>query len=87
MKIVMNGSAMSPHRLVFDEDRAISCTKPPGTLSTPFGTVSIQFVLIVRKHVVEANFAGCFSMYLFKGPPDIPPMVEAMLAFINPYLR
>ena len=43
MKMGMNGSAMSPHGLIFDEDGAISCPMPPDTLPTPFGVVFMQF--------------------------------------------
>ena len=39
MKMGMNGSAMSPHGLIFDEDGAISCPMPLDAFPTPFGVV------------------------------------------------
>ena len=35
MKMGLNGSAMSPHGLIFDEDGAISCPMPLDALPTP----------------------------------------------------
>ena len=43
MKIAMNGSAMSPHGLIFDEDGAISCPMPLDALPTSFKAVLSQF--------------------------------------------
>ena len=39
MKMGLNGSAMGPHGLIFDEDGAISCPMPLDALPTPRGVV------------------------------------------------
>ena len=39
MNMVMNGSAMGPHGLIFDEDGAISCPMPLDALPMPFKVV------------------------------------------------
>ena len=43
MKMGLNGVAMSPHGLIFDEDEATGCTKPPEALPTSFKAVFSQF--------------------------------------------
>ena len=43
MKMGLNGSAMGPHELIFDEDGAISCPMPPDALPTPFKVVLSPF--------------------------------------------
>ena len=43
MKIAMNGSAMNPHGLIFDEDGAISCPMPLDALLMPFKGVLSTF--------------------------------------------
>ena len=54
MKIGLNGVEVSPHGLIFDEDGATGCTKPPEALPTPFGVVLSKFWLIVgRNHFSE----------------------------------
>ena len=43
MNMGMNGSAMIPHGLIFDEDGAISCPMPLDALPTPFKAVLRPF--------------------------------------------
>ena len=43
MNMVLNGSAMGPHGLIFDEDGAISCPMPLDALPTPFKVVLSSF--------------------------------------------
>ena len=43
MKMGLNGSAMGPHGLIFDEDEAISCPMPLDALPTPFKVVLKPF--------------------------------------------
>ena len=42
-KMCLNGSAMSPHGLIFDEDGAKSCPMPLDALPTPGGVVLKPF--------------------------------------------
>ena len=42
-KLGTNGYAMSPHGLIFDEDRAISCPMPLDAFPTPFKVVLTPF--------------------------------------------
>ena len=39
MDMGLNGSAMGPHGLIFEEDGAICCPMPLDTLPTPFKVV------------------------------------------------
>ena len=39
----LNGYAMGPHGLIFDEDGAISCPMPLNTFPTPFKGVLSPF--------------------------------------------
>ena len=43
MNMGLNGSAVSPHGLIFDEDGAISCPMPLDALPTPFKVVLKPF--------------------------------------------
>ena len=43
MKMGLNGSAMGPHGLIFDEDGAKSCPMPLDALPTPFKAVLSPF--------------------------------------------
>ena len=43
MKMGLNGSEVGPHRLIFDEDGAISCPMPLDALPTPFKAVLRPF--------------------------------------------
>ena len=43
MKMGINGSAMNPHGLIFDEDGAISCPMPLDAFPTPFKVVLSPF--------------------------------------------
>ena len=46
MKMVLNWVAVRPHGLIFGEDGAIGCTKPPEALPTPFKVVLSEFLTI-----------------------------------------
>ena len=43
MRMGLNGSAMGPHGLIFDEDEAKGCPMPLDTLPTPRGVVLRPF--------------------------------------------
>ena len=64
MKIDLNGSAMGPHRLMFDEDGAITCPMPLNTFPTlvkgALNPILINFGSKRDRH----NFQMCFSYIL-----------------------
>ena len=43
MKMGLNGSAVGPHGLIFDEDEATACTMPLDVFPTPFRVVLGRF--------------------------------------------
>ena len=82
MKIDMNGSAMGPHGLIFDEDGAKSRPMPLDTLPTSRGVVLESFLRILGSTRGRQNFPDFFPyISLLWGTPDIPPVVEVMLSF------
>ena len=63
MKIGLNGSAMGPHGLIFDEDGAISCPMPLDALRTPRGVVLTPFLSILGRKGVDQIFR-IFPLYI-----------------------
>ena len=73
MNTGVNGSAMGPHGLIFDEDGAISCPMPLNAFPTPFMAVLNPFWSILGGKGVDRIvriFFFCTS--LCKAPP--PPI-------------
>ena len=60
MNMVLNGSAMGPHGLIFNEDGAISCPMPPDPLPTPFKTVLNPLWSIFGRKGVDNLFRRFF---------------------------
>ena len=56
MKIGLNGVAMSPHGLIFDEDEATGCPMPLEPFPIPFRLVLGPFKAIFRSKGFESNF-------------------------------
>ena len=56
MKMGLNGSAMSPQGLIFDEDGAISCPMPLDALPTPFKAVLSPFRSVLSRKGVDIFF-------------------------------
>ena len=69
MKMGLNGSAMGPHGLIFDEDGAISCPMPLDILPTPRGVVLKLFLSILDRKGVDKICRKIFPIYpLIEGP-------------------
>ena len=66
MKMGLNGSAMSPHGLIFNEDEATGCPMPLETLPTPFGGVFEQFSTISPQQGRKSDFSS-FAIYPLLG--------------------
>ena len=56
MKIGLNGVAMSPHGLIFDEDEATGCPMPLEPFPIPFRLILESFKAIFGSIGVEPNF-------------------------------
>ena len=70
MKIGLNGFAMSPHGLIFDEDEATGCPMPLEPFPTPFRLVLGPFKAIFRSKGFEPNFPEHLLYIPFlRGPP------------------
>ena len=65
MKMGLNGSAMGPHGLIFDEDGAISCPMPLDTVPTPRRVVLRQFSSILGRKGVDKICRKFFPIYPF----------------------
>ena len=67
LKMGLNGVAMSPHGLVFDEDEATGCPMPLEAFPTPFETVLTSFLSILGRNGVGPFFPVVLLDIPFKG--------------------
>ena len=65
MKMGLNGSAMGPHGLIFDEDGAISCPMPLDALPTSFKAILSSFLPILGRKGVDKICRKIFPIYPF----------------------